>query len=700
MGINIIELQGFGSYRYYTKIDFPSSGLVGIVGAYDVNPLKSNGSGKTTLISSVLYAFFGEGEFSRKDELVNDSISDEDMFVKVHASFSGNAYIIERGIRNNGSSYLEFKENGVSKGKSIQECNKAIIDVLGQDYDMLTASCFFEQGNIDKFINISPEPRRQYIDKVLGLEDWRKVLKLAIKKYKSSEVYITYLKKTIDDLQKECVSLETRLLPKNDVEKNVVILKKEIEDKRNILISLEQTSNYINDLARITHDIETKERSIQNKLDDYNIYTNNLNSLISEIDTITEDIILISNDKDSVSELQNNISTIENSIKELEKRNEDTVGKITFYKVEKSRINQIILNFEKMKKNLIEGVCPTCEQIITNVYVSEKQHEYDLNIENNKIIIDNNNKELDSLLKEQEKIYIDKSTAKESIKDLQDKIKIKESKKNILENNRKNLIAEFNLKTEAVDRLSTDINLFNTEIQNLILEKDKIKNKIPDGVDTQILGIKKGIFEKEKLLEDVTIQLGQFIELENSYKGLSITLNDTKESLKKGEKSLYIYNTLSNIFQEIISSIFEQSIDDIKTVSNNIIHQIIPEVSVNIYEDGSKQNKLIIDFDVNGKTRSYKRLSGGQQTIVNIGLRLGFSKVIKAWANTDVGFVVLDEPFGSLDKENRELVKRLLTKMLDWFEQVLVISHVESIDEFPYVILVKMAPEGYSYIEE
>ena len=433
MGINIIELQGFGSYRYYTKINFPPSGLIGIIGAYDSNPLKSNGSGKTTLISSILYAFFGEGEFSRKDELVNDFLFNEDMFVKIHSTFSGNNYVIERGIKTSGSSYLEFKENGVSKGKSIQECNKAIIDVLGRDYDMLTASCFFEQGNIDKFINISPEPRRQYIDKILGLEEWRRILKLTIKKYKNSEVAVTNIKKIIDGLQTEHSLVESRLLLKNDAENKVFFFKKELEDKRNVLQSLEKSINYINDLTRIEKEIKTKSEHIENKIKDFNIYQNDISSLSTEIDNVTENIIMCSANKEHIDKLQNDVLLLENSIKELETKNDTITNKITFYKVEESRIKQIILNHEKMKKNLIEGICPTCKQNITNVYVSEKHSEYDLIIKNNKIIIDNNNKELETLIKEQEKTNLDKSINKDLIKDLQEKIRLKESKKGILE---------------------------------------------------------------------------------------------------------------------------------------------------------------------------------------------------------------------------------------------------------------------------
>ena len=122
-------------------------------------------------------------------------------------------------------------------------------------------------------------------------------------------------------------------------------------------------------------------------------------------------------------------------------------------------------------------------------------------------------------------------------------------------------------------------------------------------------------------------------------------------------------------------------------------------MSVKIYEDDSKLKRIVIGFEIDGKPRSYKRLSGGQRTIANIALRLGFSKIIQARAKSHIGFVVLDEPFGALDEKNRELVSRMLTVMLQWFKQIFVISHVDNIKDFPHVINVGMTSDSVSYIK-
>jgi DNA repair exonuclease SbcCD ATPase subunit len=138
---------------------------------------------------------------------------------------------------------------------------------------------------------------------------------------------------------------------------------------------------------------------------------------------------------------------------------------------------------------------------------------------------------------------------------------------------------------------------------------------------------------------------------------------------------------------------------DIEKAANTIIEQILPSIRVSIYEDSSKKTRpLVISFIVDGKERSYKRLSGGEKVVVNIGLRLGFSQVIMAKAQTQINFIILDEPFGPLDENSKELIKSVLATISKWFNQIIVISHDDSIRSFPNLIQIGKTDESTSYI--
>ncbi len=74
-------------------------------------------------------------------------------------------------------------------------------------------------------------------------------------------------------------------------------------------------------------------------------------------------------------------------------------------------------------------------------------------------------------------------------------------------------------------------------------------------------------------------------------------------------------------------------------------------------------------------------ISGGEEDVVNLSLRLALARLITERAGQPLSLLILDEVFGSLDTERRASVLNLLNTLRDWFEQILVISHIEDINE-------------------
>lgn len=74
--------------------------------------------------------------------------------------------------------------------------------------------------------------------------------------------------------------------------------------------------------------------------------------------------------------------------------------------------------------------------------------------------------------------------------------------------------------------------------------------------------------------------------------------------------------------------------------------------------------------------------SGGEEDVVAIALRLATSLMIAERSGHALQCVILDEPFGSLDAVRRRNVLELLTHRLrGLFEQVIVISHFEDVEQ-------------------
>jgi exonuclease SbcC len=80
-------------------------------------------------------------------------------------------------------------------------------------------------------------------------------------------------------------------------------------------------------------------------------------------------------------------------------------------------------------------------------------------------------------------------------------------------------------------------------------------------------------------------------------------------------------------------------------------------------------------------------LSGGEEDVVSLALRLAISQMIAERAGQPLSLLVLDEIFGSLDEERRNAVVDLLRRLADRFPQVILITHIDTVrDGFDRVL--------------
>jgi DNA repair protein SbcC/Rad50 len=74
-------------------------------------------------------------------------------------------------------------------------------------------------------------------------------------------------------------------------------------------------------------------------------------------------------------------------------------------------------------------------------------------------------------------------------------------------------------------------------------------------------------------------------------------------------------------------------------------------------------------------------ISGGEEDLANLVLRLAISQMIAERAGQAFSLLVLDEVFGSLDDVRRHNVVELLRRVQDRFEQIILITHIETVRE-------------------
>jgi exonuclease SbcC len=162
--IETLELQGFGSYKNLTKVNFSSYKEVAIVG--------DNGSGKSTLLEAILFALYGQ----TRQKTLDLAISLGGAQAKVSLSFfiGEDEYKISR-MRGKNKSLLVLEKKGDYgwedlTSSSIAETQKMIEEIVGISFTSMISTAFMRQGEADRFASATPAEKKDILIEILELE--------------------------------------------------------------------------------------------------------------------------------------------------------------------------------------------------------------------------------------------------------------------------------------------------------------------------------------------------------------------------------------------------------------------------------------------------------------------------------------------------------------------------------------------------
>lgn len=157
-----------------SQVSFDGVGnVIGVVGEYADEAVRSNRSGKSTLTEAIPYLFYGRGR-GKQLQLINRSASDEgeDMLVTgVIALADGREITIKRGRTMGNKPILEVE--GL-EGAKVADADEHLAELIGFDRVEYASTCFFEQGDIHAFMAAQPAEKRALIQRWLRQDRWIK----------------------------------------------------------------------------------------------------------------------------------------------------------------------------------------------------------------------------------------------------------------------------------------------------------------------------------------------------------------------------------------------------------------------------------------------------------------------------------------------------------------------------------------------
>jgi exonuclease SbcC len=167
--------------------------------------------------------------------------------------------------------------------------------------------------------------------------------------------------------------------------------------------------------------------------------------------------------------------------------------------------------------------------------------------------------------------------------------------------------------------------------------------------------------------------------VQKEHEALRATLETADRLQREADDLKQMYDEFAN-FEKWVVARLTPTLGDLTS-------RIVAQVTDGRYDEVSfDENFGILVRDGDEAPFPVAQFSGGERDVIALAARLALSQLIGAQAAEQPGFLVLDEVFGSLDRDRRTRLLELLGalgEVSDRFQQVFIISHVDDVRSAP-----------------
>lgn len=499
----------------------------------------------------------------------------------------------------------------------------------------------------------------------------------ALKVISSIEEKLAILTKEDDDA-KRCPVCGSNLTEEKKTEL-ILSYKREIQQKKDFIIatekrielgeknvfSKESSKEELNKSIQLESEILEKRANLANARD--------------QIRSLNDELLSV---KTAETHYQTELNSLENKLIELRSRRTTYEKQHNEYSYQLSNENELLTSLGELQAQIskikeAEQELPRIAKDLLNVSrkieTKDYAHEARRKVEEFKTRLFNIN--YDPTLHEETKQYIERFHYLEKEKKLLDE-KI---------NEKEILTTTINSLNERIQIVEVEINKLNNELITIKADKfqlDKVL-ELKTRLDEELNALVKEREELIKIIATKEANYASFKEAEKEYIERDKELTKLEREGELLKKAIEIYGK-----NGIPAFIIENTLPEIEEKANQIL-DIISDGRFQVYfqvesktKKGGSRETLDIQISAEGEIRPYELFSGGEKFKVDIAIRIALSYILANKSGAMLSMLVIDEGFGTQDKEGIIRFIECINRISDEFEKLIVITHMDELKDY------------------
>jgi len=167
-------------------------------------------------------------------------------------------------------------------------------------------------------------------------------------------------------------------------------------------------------------------------------------------------------------------------------------------------------------------------------------------------------------------------------------------------------------------------------------------------------------------------------------------LDDDRKLANEKAAAASRMDEMDGLFTEFFRSLTARARPMLEVEASDLVRSLTDGRYERMEFDDNYRVKLLDRFE---DSYAIERFSGGEADVASLSARVALSRIVASRGSNTLGFLVLDEVFGSLDAGRRNNVLLALERLKRSFGQIFIISHVAEVQESALVDEVWMLEE-------